>query len=184
LIACLQGVGEAPRQRRQGVDVAERRRIGGARLGRRQPVADQHVEARVRQRPVVGRQPHHVLGALRASRRLEAAFGEARLRRRAEAAQAIIDAHAAPVGEFALLEDGDHRAGRRQRRQRHAAKTRLIGFDELGAAGKPDGCNRDERHDKGATHAGRPRAAWRRCLARLPQTSISHQRRRLFFVSS
>ena len=74
--------------------------------------------------------------AFRAPRRAEAAFGEARLSRRAEAAQAIVDAQAAAIREFALLHDRDDRVGRRQRRQRHAAQTRLIGLDQGRAGGE------------------------------------------------
>jgi hypothetical protein len=47
-----------------------------------------------------------------------------------------------------LPQDGDDRVGRRQRRQRHAAQTRLVGLDETrtGGEGKTD-CEAGEAAD-------------------------------------
>ena len=176
----LHRIGGGTRQTRQIGDVAERGGVGVARFRRRQPEAREEIEADVAERPAVDRQRDHFVGAQRPAGLAEAAVGEMG-RTRSGGIETIDDAQAAPVGKFVLAEDFDGRIGRGDGRQRHSAEAGLIGLDQLRAAGERQ--SGDEDGEK-APHASRSRAARRRCLARLPQTSISHQRRRLFLVSS
>ena len=92
------------------------------------------------------------------------------------------DDDAAPVRVLALAEDRDVGVGRTQRRQRHAAEPRLIGLEFARASRERQ--QRQRRDEQDAPHCARARSLKRFCLARLPQTSISHQRRLLFLVVS
>ena len=91
------------------------------------------------------------------------------------------DGESAAVRVRALADDVDCRADGHERRQRHAAEPGLIGLERGRTAGD-EACGKE--NDKGPDHPARLRAASRFCLARLPQTSISHHRRRLFLVVS
>ena len=95
------------------------------------------------------------------------------------------DAQAAPVRVGLLRQNGDPRLLRHERRQRHAAEPRLVGLQRRRAAGEHcRGHKNDQAKGQAAAQSPRLRAASRRCLARLPQTSISHHRRRLFLLRS
>ena len=95
------------------------------------------------------------------------------------------DAQAAPVGVGLLSENGDPRVLRHERRQRHAAEPRLVGLERRRAAGERAAANSTIRRKTGRRlNPPRLRAASRLCLARLPHTSISHHRRRLFLLES
>ncbi len=96
------------------------------------------------------------------------------------------DVEAAAVGVGALAEHRDHGALGHERGQGHAAEPRLIGLDLARAAGEGAGGeeSQGDPDQDNADHPPRLRAASRFCFMRLPQTSISHQRRPLFLVVS
>ncbi len=84
-----------------------------------------------------------------------------------------------------LRQNGDPCLLRHQDGQGHAAKPRLVGLQDGRTAAEHCGPHENDQANGQATaQASRLRAASRRCLARLPQTSISHHRRRLFLLRS
>ena len=177
----LQPVSERTRQDGERAYVAERRRIGCAAFRRRQPIADEKVERGFRDGPAVERQRREIARLARPSRLAKAAGGDMIPRFGAGRLGAERDAQAAPVSVRSLRQNGDPRVRRHERRQRHAAKSGLVRLQRRRAAGENDS---GDENDEAAAQAPRLRAASRRCLARLPQTSISHHRRRLFLLRS
>ena len=164
----LQRIGGGARQARQFGDVAERGRVGVARFRRRQPEADEEVEADVAERPAVDRQRDHFVGAQRPAGLAEAAVGEmGRSRRRRDrvdrrrAGRARREIRAG--SRTSMVESGGETAGSaiRQRRAWSVSTSR-----EQPASAKAASRTAKSRLTRRAP-APRDGAAWRGCR-RLP----------------
>ncbi len=94
-----------------------------------------------------------------------------------------VDGNAAPVGVRRLRDDRDVGVAPAQRRQRHAAEPGLIGLQRA-ASSRRAAAGRTATSENRSFIARAPPGGNRFCLARLPHTSISHQRRLLFLVAS
>ena len=182
----LQDIGDPRRQVREARDVAERGGVRRARLGRREPETVEKIAVGFAERRAVDLDADEVGRARRPPRRAKPAGREMRDIAAAGRPCVVGDFDPAAVPAFALRVDCQPGVRGFQRGQRHPAEPRLISLQERRAAGDGDrqAGDRDGASPGRDGQASRALAPCRRCLARLPQISISHQRRLLFFETS
>ena len=134
----LQRVGDVARQFRRAAEVAKRGRVGGAALGRRQPVANEKIKSGPGQRLAVERQRDEIAQLARPPRLAEPAGRRVRLRVLAGRLGEEGDGKAPAIRVRPLRLDGDPRVFRHQGGQSHAAQPGLICLQRRRTAGEPE----------------------------------------------